>query len=93
MRRILAVLLIAILAVALVAGCSSPNQSGRYVPISRGDGYEDMVLDTQTGRVWAYSKFGNEYIWIASTESIPDVPIGKEHPPPPPPSAATPVDR
>jgi len=93
MRTKAASIVLFLLAVLGLGCSSSSNHPGRYVPISRGSNDGVKVLDTQTGRVWVYLDWFGENIWIARTESIPDVPIGKEPPPPPPPPAPAPADR
>lgn len=100
MRRALSFLLLAVLAVAVSIGCSSPNQPGRYVPMRE---YGNWILDTQTGAIFAPDDAVYDG-WRTIRGAIPEdrkryaegkkslwekVPqiFLKEEPPPPPPPA------
>lgn len=106
MRRTLTVLLLAVLAVALFAGCSSPNQPGRYVPMRE---HGNWILDTQTGAIYAPDDAVYDG-WRTIRGAIPEdrkrnaegkgpslwdrfTSIFEPPPPMPPPPAAAPADR
>jgi hypothetical protein len=74
MRTKAASILLFLLAVLGLGCSSSSNHPGRYAPISRGGGYGDFVLDTQTGAIFAPDReTPDDDGWKISRRAIPEL--------------------